>query len=219
MAVNHGRLKNKIGAFYQPRLVISDISTLRSLPTKEFIGGLAEVIKSAVIGDEELFAYLERNLDQIKSLDDRALETIVFRSAKIKAEVVEKDERDFGLRNILNYGHTVGHAIESVSDFKVQHGEAVAIGMLAAARISNKLGLLDKNELIRLKGIIARAGLPTEFPNLQLESLIQAIRHDKKILQGKVRFVLPKSIGNVFITDEASLSLVERVLVNWNGET
>ena len=112
-ALDHGQLKNKIGAFYQPRLVISDISTLRTLPTKEFIGGLAEVIKYAVIRDKEFFAYLERNIDQIKSLDERLLEEIVYRSSQIKAEIVEKDEKDLGLRNILNYGHTVGHAIES----------------------------------------------------------------------------------------------------------
>jgi len=219
VAVNHGQLKNKIGAFYQPRLVISDISTLRTLPSKEFTGGLAEVIKYAVIGDNEFFAYLETNLDQIKSLDQRLLEEVVYKSAKIKAEIVEKDEKDLGLRNILNYGHTVGHAIESASDFKVEHGKAIALGMLAAGRISNKLGLLDKNELIRLKRIIQRADLATELPKLEVENIIQAIKHDKKILRGKIRFILAKALGSVFITDEVSLSLVERVLVNWNEET
>ncbi|MFC1965398.1 3-dehydroquinate synthase [Chloroflexota bacterium] len=219
VAVNHGLLKNKIGAFYQPRLVISDISTLKTLPSGELSDGLAEVIKYGVIQDKEFFTYLEENINQIKSLDGEALETIVFRSAKIKAAVVEKDERDFGLRNILNYGHTVGHAIESVSDFKVRHGEAVAIGMLAAARISNKLGMLDKSEVIRLKDIIARASLPIEIPRLELEKLIQAMSHDKKILQGKIRFVLPKSIGEVFITDEVSPSVIENGLVEWNEET
>jgi len=219
VAVNHGQLKNKIGAFYQPRLVISDISTLSTLPTKEFVGGLAEVIKYGVIGDGDFFAYVERNLDQIKSLDERLLEEIVYRSSQIKAEIVEKDEKDLGLRNILNYGHTVGHAIESASDFKVEHGKAVALGMLAAGRISNKLGLLDKNELIRLKVIIQRADLTTELPNLEVEKIIQAIKHDKKILRGKIRFILPKALGSVFITDEVNLSLVEQVLVNWNEET
>ncbi len=219
VAVNHGRLKNKIGAFYQPRLVISDIATLRTLTTKELSEGLAEVIKYAVIGDKEFFAYLEENLDRIKSLDERLLEDIVYKSAKIKAEVVEKDEKDSGLRNILNYGHTVGHAIESASGFKVEHGKAVALGMLAAGRISSKLGLMDKNELIRLKNIIQRAELTTELPNLEVEKLIQAIKHDKKILGGKIRFILPQSLGSVFITDEVSLSLVEQVLVNWNEET
>ncbi len=219
VAVNHGHLKNQIGAFYQPRSVITDISTLKTLPTKEFTNGLAEVIKSAVIGDKELFAFLEGNLDKIKSLDDMSLEEIVFRSAKIKAEIVEKDEKDLGLRSILNYGHTVGHAIESASDFKVEHGEAIAIGMLAAARISNKLGILDKNELIRLKTLITRAGLPTKIPNLEVEGIIQAIKHDKKVLRDKIRFVLLKSIGEVFVTDEVSPSLIEEVLVSRNEQT
>jgi len=213
VAVNHGQLKNKIGAFYQPRLVISDINALKTLPGEEFINGLAEVIKSAVVWDKEFFDFLDRNLDKIKSLDDRVLEEIVFRSAKIKAEVVEKDEKDLGLRSILNYGHTVGHAIESALDFKIEHGRAVAVGMLVAGRISNKLGMLDKNELIRLEDVIGRAGLPTAVPNLKLEKVIQAIEHDKKILRGKIRFVLPRAIGEVFITDEVSLSLIEQVLV------
>ncbi len=219
VAVNHGQLKNKIGAFYQPKLVISDISVLKTLPTRELSDGLAEIIKYAVIGDKDLFTYLEGNMDEIKSLDATVLEEIIFKSAKIKAEVVEKDEKDFGLRHILNYGHTVGHAIESASDFKVRHGEAVAIGMLAAARISNRLGILDQNELTRLKGGIQRAGLPTEIPSLKVKEIIQAMEHDKKILGGKIRFVLLKSIGDVFITDEVSPSLIEQVLVGWNEET
>jgi len=213
VALNHGQLKNKIGAFYQPRLVISDITTLRTLTTRELSDGLAEIVKYGVIGGKGLFTYLGRNIDKVKSLDEGALEEIIFRVAKIKAKVVEKDERDFDLRNILNYGHTIGHAIESASDFKVGHGEAVAIGMLVEGRISNKLGIIDKDEVIKLKDIIARAGLPTEIPSLQLERLIQAIKHDKKILQGKIRFVLPKSIGNVFITDEVSPSMIEQALV------
>jgi len=219
VAVNHGQLKNKIGAFYQPRLVMSDISTLRTLHPRELANGLAEVIKSAVIWDKEFFAYLEENLDEIKSLDVRHLEEMVFRTAEIKAEVVEKDEKDLGLRNILNYGHTIGHAIESAADFKVGHGESVAIGMLAAAKISNRLGILDINEVTRLRNLIKRANLATEIPNLDLDRIIQAMGHDKKIIGGKIRFVLPKAIGDVFITDEVDLSLVEQVLVGWNEET
>jgi len=212
VAVNHGQLKNKIGAFYHPRLTISDISTLKTLSPRELSDGLAEIIKHGVILDGEFLSYLEENLDKIKSLDDQVLEGVVSRSAEIKAGVVEKDELDLGLRNILNYGHTVGHAIESVSELKVWHGEAVAIGMIAEARISNKLGMLDQKEVSRLKSLITRAGLPTEIPGLEVEKIIQAMKHDKKILQGKLRFALPKSIGNVFITDEVSPSLVEQAL-------
>jgi 3-dehydroquinate synthase len=219
VAVDHGQLKNRIGAFYQPRLVIADIATLKTLDAKTLVDGLAEVIKYAVIQDKGLLTYIEDNLDKITALNDGALEEIVFRSAKIKAEIVEKDEKDLGLRAILNYGHTVGHAIESASGFKVGHGTAVAIGMLAAAKIANRMGMLDKNELLRLNRLIQRAGLPTKMPDLKVEEIIQAITHDKKVLRGKVRFILPKSLGSVFITDEVSLSLVERILVDWNEET
>ena len=214
VAVNHGQLKNKIGAFYQPRLVISDSSTLKSLPQGEFANGLAEVIKSAVIRDRDFFTFIETNLDKIKSLDEGVLEEVIFRSASIKAEVVAKDETDLGLRHILNYGHTIGHAIETVADFKINHGGAVAIGMLAAARISNKLGILGEDELARLRGVISGAALPTEIPDLDRGKMLQAIGHDKKISGGKVKFILPKSIGDVFITDQVSLSLVEEVLAD-----
>ena len=214
VAVNHGRLKNKIGAFYQPRLVISDTSTLKSLPPGEFANGLAEVIKSAVIRDRDFFTFIETNLDKIKSLDGGVLEEVIFRSARIKAEVVAKDETDLGVRHILNYGHTIGHAIETVADFRVNHGGAVAIGMLAAARISNKLGILDKDELARLRGVILGAALPTEIPDLDRGKMLQAIGHDKKISGGKIKFILPKSMGDVFITDQVSLSLIEQVLAD-----
>ena len=213
VAVDHGQLKNTIGVFYQPRLVISDIDTLKTLPATELANGLAEVIKSAAIRNKVFFSYLESTLERIKSLDVTVLEETVFQTARIKAEIVEKDEKDLGLRSILNYGHTIGHAVESASDFQLQHGKAVAIGMTAAARISNRMGILDENEVVRLKNIIEKAGLPTEMPDLKIEDIFSAMKHDKKVLQDKVRFILLKSIGNAFITDEVSLDLVEKVLV------
>jgi len=219
VAVNHGRLKNKVGAFCHPGLTISDIDTLKTLSPRELSDGLAEIIKHGLILDGDFFSYLEGNLDKIKSLDDRVLESVVSRSAGIKAGVVEKDELDLGARNILNCGHTVGHAIEAVSELKVWHGEAVAMGMLAEARISNKLGIFDGGDLLRLRSVIERAGLPTKIPNLDVEKMVQAMKHDKKILQGRVRFILPKSIGNVFITDEVSPSLIEEALAEENEET
>jgi len=212
-------LKNKIGTFYHPKLTISDINTLKTLSPREFNDGLAEIIKHGAILDGEFFSYLEDNLDKIKSLDAQVLERVVSRSAEIKAGVVEKDELDLGLRNILNCGHTVGHAIESVSGLKIWHGEAVAIGMLVEAKISNKMGILDRDELVRLKSVIKGANLPTEIPDLEVAKIIQAMKHDKKILQGKLRFALPKSIGDVFITDEVSPSLIEQVLSDWNEES
>ncbi len=212
VAVNHGQLKNKIGAYYHPRLTISDTDTLKTLSPRELSNGLAEIIKHGAILDREFFSYLEENLDNIKSLDGSVLEMVVSRSVQIKAGVVAKDELDLGLRNILNYGHTVGHAIESVSDLRVWHGEAVAIGMLVEARISNKLGALNREEVGKLKNIIAGAGLPVKLPSLATEGLLRAMQHDKKILQGKLRFALLKSIGDVFITDEVSQSVIEQAL-------
>jgi 3-dehydroquinate synthase len=213
VAVDHGQLKNMVGVFYQPRLIIADTDTLRSLPVRELANGLAEVIKSAVIRGESFFAFIEKNIGRVRSLDDEALEEIVFQAAKIKAEVVEKDEKDLGLRNILNYGHTIGHAIESVSGFNLAHGAAVAIGMVAAARISNQMGRLGSNDVARLEGVIAKAGLPTKMLNLKVKEVLQTMKHDKKVLQNKVRFVLLDSIGSVFVSDEVSPSLVEQVLV------
>jgi len=173
---------------------------------------MAEVIKSAVIKDGDFFSFIETNMEKIKTLDDTIMEEVVFRSAGIKAEVVAQDELDMGLRNILNFGHTVGHAIETVSDFEVEHGQAVAIGMMAEARIAQRMGLLDSSELTRLKDVIAGAGLPVEIPKLDTEKMIEAIKYDKKIVAGKVRFVLPRAMGDVVITDEVNLPLVEEVL-------
>ncbi len=212
VAVDHGQMKNSIGVFYQPRLVISDIDTLKTLPEPEMANGLAEVIKSAAIRNRNFFRFLDINLGKAKSLDTETLEEIVLETARIKAEIVEKDEKDLGLRSILNYGHTIGHAIETVSEFKLQHGTAVAIGMVTAARISNRMEILRTSEVNRLANVLKKAGLPTEIPDLKTADLIAAMQHDKKVQQDKIRFVLLKSIGEAFITDEVSPSLVEEVL-------
>ena len=211
-AVNHGQLKNEIGAFYQPKITISDIATLKTLPQAELTSGLCEVIKHAVIKDEQFFVYLEKNLDLIKALDDNVLEAIVAKSAQIKAEVVESDEKDMGLRNILNFGHTVGHAVESVSNFQVAHGQAVGIGMVAAAKIAVELDIMDSGNVTRLEKFLQKAGLMTRLPQMEIKQVIQAMRYDKKVQSGKIRFVLPRSIGQVFITDDVSPAVVEKVL-------
>ena len=212
VALDHGRLKNKIGAFYQPRLVISDIDTLRTIGSRQFSSGLAEVIKYGVIRDRVFFDYLEENIERIMGFHGETVEETVFRSASIKAEVVEKDERDTGLRAILNFGHTVGHAIETASGFEINHGEAVAIGMLAEARISCAMNILKRGEMDRLKGLIERAGLPTGLSRPQMEEIEGPMKHDKKVLRGRVRFVLPESIGKVFITDSVDTGLVEEAI-------
>lgn len=213
-AVNHGNVKNKIGAFYHPRLTISDISTFDSLSTRELSNGLSEIIKHGLILDADFFGYLEEAMDKIRTLDEQVLENIVARSAEIKAGVVEKDELDLGLRNILNCGHTVGHAIESVSGLKIWHGEAVAIGLMVEARISNGLGNLKDGELRRLEDILKKAGLPTRIPEVLPDRLLAAMQHDKKVVEGKIRFALPKRIGEGFITDEVSTSTIEKALVS-----
>jgi 3-dehydroquinate synthase len=211
-AVDHGRLKNVIGAFYQPKLVIADIDTLKTLPEAELANGLAEVIKHAAIKDKDFFDFLIINMKKIRELDPLVLEKMVVRSAGIKAAVVAEDEKEAGLRAILNYGHTVGHAVEIVSGFELKHGQAVAIGMVAEAKISNRLGMLDKRAADRLEQVIREAGLPTQMPPYDKKKLMQAMGHDKKVRQGRINFVLLKSIGEAFITDDVPPVLVEEVL-------
>jgi 3-dehydroquinate synthase len=212
-AVDHGGLKNSIGVFYQPRMVIADVDALKTLPEAEVTNGLAEVIKHAAIRDRDFFNFLDTNMAKARSLDAAVMEKIVLENVRIKAEVVEKDEKELGLRGILNYGHTVGHALETISGFRLKHGQAVAIGMVAAARISRKMGLLTQGDVNRIKSIIEKAGLPTEIAGYDTKDILQAMRHDKKVLNNKLRFVLLKAIGNAFITDEVSTSLVEEVLL------
>jgi 3-dehydroquinate synthase len=211
-AVDHGQLKNMIGVFYQPMMVIADVETLKTLPEVELTNGMAEVIKHAAIRSSKFFEFLNDNLERVGAFHKGVLEKMVLESVRIKAEVVEKDEKEADLRAILNYGHTVGHAVETASDFRLKHGQAVAIGMMAAARIANRMGILGDGDVMRLEKVIRKAGLPVEMPDLDREKVMQAMKHDKKVAQKKIRFVLLKSIGDTFITDEVSPSLVEEVL-------
>ena len=214
-AVDHGQLKNTIGVFHQPAMVVSDIDTLKTLPEDELANGLAEVIKSAAIRNKALFNFLDVNIHKARALHPGILEDMILETARIKAEVVEKDEKETGLRTLLNYGHTVGHAIEAVSNFELKHGQAVAIGMMAEAKIAGRMGILSENDIVKLEDVIHRAGLPTRIPDLSIEDVMQAMKHDKKVLQDKIRFVLLKSIGHAYINDNVEPSLVEEVLVGW----
>ncbi len=214
-AVDYSRLKNIIGVFYQPRMVVADIDTLATLPREELVNGLAEVIKSAVIRNSNLFNFLDINVNKVLEYHPAVLETIVLETARIKAEIVEKDEKEEDLRGILNYGHTIGHAIESASNYELKHGQAVAIGMVAAARISSRMEILDEVDVVKLERIIEKAGLPREMPDIDKDAVLQAMQHDKKVSQNRVRFVLLKTIGNAFISDEVDPSLVEEVLIGW----
>jgi len=212
VAVNHNQLKNEIGAFYQPKLVITDPETLRTLPPEILSDGLAEVIKYGIIWDAEFFDYLEANMAKIRALDATCLEHIVGRSAEIKAKVVSEDEKESGLRAILNYGHTIAHAVESLSDFDVSHGSAVAIGMVAAARIAVDMKTFEFDAVDRLIKLLERAGLPTRVPDYGAERMIEVMQHDKKVRDGKMRFVLPQAIGEVFVTDQVTPELLRKVL-------
>jgi 3-dehydroquinate synthase len=207
VAVNHGKLKNNIGTFYQPRLVVADTDTLRTLPEVEFKNGLAEVIKYGIISDKTIFDAVAEKVPEIEWYYIG-----VARCAAIKADIVEKDEKDLGLRNILNYGHTVGHAIEIASDYSIKHGQGVAIGMVAAAWISREMGILSQNNLVTIRKTIVGAGLPVTLPDLPLEEILQAMQHDKKKVSGHLRFILPKTIGEVVVNDKVEMGLVEKIL-------
>ncbi len=214
-AVDHNSLKNMVGAFYQPKLVVADVATLKTLPQVELSNGMGEVIKHAVIRDKVFFRFLQENMTSAMDYDMGVLGKIVEKNACIKAPVVATDERESGLRTLMNYGHTVGHAVEAVSNFKLKHGQAVAIGMMAAAKISRRLGFLPADELNQIEECIRAAGLPVDLPDFspaEKEKLLELIKHDKKVLDGKIRFVLLKSIGDAFITDKVASDLIREVL-------
>jgi 3-dehydroquinate synthase len=224
--VNHPGGKNLIGAFHQPRLVLVDPAVLATLPTREFRAGMAEVIKYAVIGDAALFSELEtavrrRPGDALASREavgPRLLQRLLERSAAAKARVVAADEREGGLRAILNYGHTLGHAVETLSGYGTfLHGEAVALGMLAAGEISEAMGLWSAEERRRQEALIAAAELPRRLPPLDPEAVLHCLQADKKVRGGRVRFVLPTGIGTVEVRDDVDADLIRRVLAHLSG--
>ena len=204
--VNHPLGKNMIGAFYQPKKVLMDLGALRTLPKEELLAGMAEVIKYGVIRDAAFFQYLEANREKILSLDTDALTHIVRRSCEIKADVVSRDEREGGLRAILNFGHTVGHAIETAENYTLRHGYAVAIGMVYAARLAHRTGLCDASVPARVEKLIRSYGLPADLSALSrrpaVTELLDTMQIDKKAEGGKVKFVLPRAMGDVVITKE-----------------
>ena len=189
--INHPLGKNMIGAFYQPQMVICDLNTLKTLPPRELSAGLAEVIKYGPIADMVFFEWLETNMDSLVAVDMEALAHVVQRSCEIKARVVGLDERESGIRAILNFGHTFGHAIEAGLGFGVWlHGEAVGCGMVMAAHLSQRLGLVDMKFVQRLTTLISRAGLPIRAPALGVARYLELMRVDKKAKNGEIRFVL-----------------------------
>ncbi len=200
VAVNVPQGKNLIGSFYQPKLVVVDPNVLSSLPKAELRSGLAECIKHAVIRDAELFAWTEKHADELLALDSGRLVELLERNISIKAKVVVEDEREQGVRAHLNFGHTFAHAIEKTAGYgRVLHGEAVGLGMLAAARLSIVLGLCGQEVYDAIHRLLSRVGLPTQYELADAATLLDAMRLDKKVSEGDIRFVLPLSIGEVCI--------------------
>lgn len=207
--------KNLTGSFFQPKMVYIDISFLKKLSRRDFVSGIAEVIKYGVIKDRALFRYLEENKKSILRRDPKALMQIVKGCAKIKADIVSKDERERrSIRTILNFGHTIGHAIEAACGYSVlySHGEAVGLGMIAASRISNRTGLLSKTELSRIEKLIASFGLPVFIKKVNMGKVMKSLTYDKKFIHGVTRFVLPVRIGKVIIKERIPYSLIREEL-------
>jgi len=211
--VNLPEGKNLLGAFYPPRLVLADPELLATLPEREFRGGLAEVIKYGVIADAALFAFLEKQMDAILRRDTGALEHVIRRSIAIKAQVVSKDEKESGLREILNFGHTFGHALESVTRYRrFQHGEAIAWGMMCAALLGHEVAGTPADVVSRIVALVRQIGPLPPWPDTKPKEIIEAMRSDKKTREGKLRFVLAKKLGHARTFNDVPEKTVECVL-------
>ncbi|EOR02458.1 3-dehydroquinate synthase [Acinetobacter tandoii] len=212
--INHPLGKNMIGAFQQPQVVLADMSQLKSLPDRELSAGLAEVIKYALLGDEDFLVWLETNMDGLVARDPHLLAEAVYRSCAHKARIVANDEKEQGERALLNLGHTFGHAIESYLGYGVWlHGEAVATGMVMAADLSQRMGWISVADLERTKKIIQRAGLPIVCPAIPLDDFLSYMAHDKKVLNGQLRLVLLKQLGQAIITKEFDVELMKQAIL------
>ncbi len=198
--VDHPEGKNLIGAFHQPKLVCSDPTVLKTLSKREYRAGLAEVVKYGVIADASFFSFLEINAKKIHALEPESILHCIDRSSALKVEIVQSDEQESGRRKILNYGHTFGHAIETLTGYsKYRHGEGVAIGMVLASRLAERLGLLDPVALKRQIALLEAFGLPTDLPSLAPEDMLRVMASDKKVVGGEIYFILPERIGAVRI--------------------
>lgn len=212
-AINHPLGKNMIGAFHQPRLVLADMDTLKTLPERELRSGLAEVIKHGLVRDAAFLGWLESNIERLLARDAEALEHAVLRSVEIKADIVAQDERESGLRKVLNFGHTFGHAIETGSGYGTWlHGEAVAAGMAMAADLSRQLGYLSEADAGRIRSLLQRAGLPVASKGITPERMQQLMSVDKKVKEGRIHFVLLERLGAATLRDDVPLAALDRTL-------
>ena len=213
--INHPLGKNMIGAFYQPQLVLADIDTLKTLNPRELSAGIAEVIKYGLIRDHDFFSWLEINMEKLVSLDQAVTAYAIYRSCQNKAEVVAVDEKESGERALLNLGHTFGHAIENAMGYGVWlHGEAVAAGSMLAADLSHRMGWLSQEEVTRIESIFLRANLPVKAPDLGFERYLDLMGLDKKVVDGKIRFVLQKVIGKTILTSDYDNDALRQTLSN-----
>ncbi|MCG2608042.1 3-dehydroquinate synthase [Acinetobacter sp. SM34] len=212
--INHPLGKNMIGAFQQPQVVLADMSQLSTLPDRELSAGLAEVIKYALLGDRDFLVWLEQNMDGLVARDPGLLAEAVYKSCAHKARIVANDEKEQGERALLNLGHTFGHAIESYLGYGVWlHGEAVATGMVMAADLSQRMGWISREDLERTKKIIQRAHLPVKCPAIPLEEFLAYMSHDKKVLNGQLRLVLMKALGQAVISKEFDVELMKQAIL------
>ena len=211
--INHPRGKNMIGAFWQPVCVLADMATFKTLPPREFAAGMAEVIKYALIMDAPFLDWLEANSDAIRAQDGAVLGEMVYACCAFKADVVGSDEREAGRRALLNFGHTFGHVIETHEGYgQVLHGEAVAIGMVQAAKMSARLGLISDADVARIIRVIELFNLPTQPLNIPVDTALDLMGHDKKVQSGKIRLVLLRAIGDAFVSADFSLETLQSVL-------
>ena len=212
--INHPLGKNMIGAFQQPQVVLADMSQLKTLPPRELSAGLAEVIKYALLGDIEFLAWLEEHIDGLVAGNENLLAEAVYKSCAHKARIVANDEKEQGERALLNLGHTFGHAIESYLGYgEWLHGEAVATGMVMAADLSHRMGWISEADLERTKNIISRAQLPIICPKIPLDDFLGFMSHDKKVLNGQLRLVLMKQLGQAVITKEFDVELMKQAIL------
>ncbi len=212
-AINHPLGKNMIGAFYQPRAVLADMAVLDTLPERELSAGLAEVIKYALLGDVQFLAWLEQHIEALRARDRATLAEAVRHCCQMKADIVGEDEKETGVRALLNLGHTLGHAIEAGMGYGAWlHGEAVAAGMVLAAETSRLLGWISEADVARVTALIERAGLPTLSPDLGVDAWISHMGHDKKVEEGQLRFVLLRQLGQAVIEKGVPLTVLREVL-------
>ncbi len=216
VAVDYRNNKNAVGAFYQPEFVYINTETLKTLPKREFSAGMAEVIKYGLMADRGFYGFIKDNKEKILNLENSVLTEMILKCCQIKADIVSKDEKENGLRGTLNFGHTIGHAIETVKNFQLLHGECVSIGMMAALNVSENRGYVSKNFVNEFAQLLECFGLPQSVDKVNAEDVYKQMFFDKKVKNNKINFVVMKNIGEVFITDEVSekeiLSAIESVV-------